>query len=131
MLLARCLLSIFCTIFYVIVTTLSGVGYASVNEQATLDIVVTNLFHDSCSLVEASDCSFTVGLLLISAKGHLQSIGQVWRSQGVTASRLCPPVGLVALVGMVVRTRKCNALRRNAYSSVRKSEATRLETLPN
>jgi len=29
----------------------------------------------------------------------LQSIGQVWISQGVTASRLCPLVGLVALVG--------------------------------
>jgi len=83
MLLARCLLSIFCTIFYVIVTTLSGVGYASVNEQATPDIVVTNLFHDSCSLVEASDCSFTVGLLLISAKCHLQSIGPA----GVEKSR--------------------------------------------
>jgi len=42
------------------------------------DGVVTNLFHDSSSLVEAPDCSFTAGLLLISGKGHFQSIGQVW-----------------------------------------------------
>ena len=40
-------------------------GYASVNEHNPLhstDSVVTILFHDSCSLVEVPDCSFTAGL---------------------------------------------------------------------
>jgi len=112
----------------VIVTTLSKVGYASVNEHKPPQTsVVTNLFHDSCSLVEAPDYSFTVGLLLISGKGHLQSIGKVWYEK--TRRHSLAPLSTCSGISrwdedsrheccMVVRTRKDNALRRNADNSM-------------
>ena len=86
-------------VFYEIVTTLSGVGYASVNEHKQLQTCCNYLISwQLYRLVEVPDCSFTAGLLFMSRKGHLQS--GVVRRQGVIAyvARLIRPLSVVASV---------------------------------